>query len=94
MNKFMPLLIVGELKVSGMLCREAPDIAHFNIALCFDCEYTMQDEHNQQIATEGAGGGLPHGTTHVACLPSSLQSQEVYATSVVRLPGIENVYEN
>lgn len=57
-----------------MLCRKALKITYFNIALCFDCVYTMQDEHNQQVAAEGAGDGPLHGTANVAGIPPSLQS--------------------
>jgi hypothetical protein len=54
----------------------------------------MKDEYNHQIATEGTGGGLPHGSADAACLSPSLQSQEIHATSTVCLFGAQNIYEN
>ncbi len=81
--------------VPDMLCRKAMSIVpYLKLALYFEALYTMKDEYNQQIATEGTGGGLPHGSANVACIPPSLQSQKVYPTSTFCLPGAQNIYAN
>ena len=69
-------------------------VHYFWLALCFEGLYTMKDEYNHQIATEGAGGGIPHGSEDIACLSPSLQSQKIHPTPTIRLPGPQNIYEN
>ena len=52
--------------------------------------YTMQDEHNLQVATEGDAGGVRGGEGVAAFVCPSLQSQEIYTTAIVRVSGIQN----
>lgn len=54
----------------------------------------MQDEHNLQIATEGAAGGVRGREGVAAGLRASVQSQEVHATSVVLLSRSEGTDED
>ena len=55
--------------------------------------YTMQDEYNNQIAKEGAGGGVSYGKASIASLSSSIQPQKIHTASIVRLPDTQNIYE-
>jgi hypothetical protein len=49
--------------------------------------YIIGDEHNYQVATEGAGRSMACCPTQVVSLPPSLQSAEVHPTPTLCLPG-------